>query len=314
MSHKVRVNKRQAAAKEPTANRLKYFIERALLNMRQNMFISMVTIITIALALLIVGVFLLVAVNLEKISVQWSERVQITVYFEKELSPPQISEIKSRIAVLPGTSSIDYVTQAESLDRFRSRLKGQESLLEGIGSDVLPALLEITLKRSTRNHAALQEYVSRLRNIPGIGEIQYGEEWVKRFSNFVTVLRTVGFLIAAFLFISALFIVANTIRLTIYARKDELEVLSLVGATRFFIKAPFLIEGILQGACGSFLALVVLAGGYLILYQSDDAAAVQSLLKGMEFLPAEYLGGLFLSGVLLGFIGSVTSLRRFMKF
>lgn len=314
MSHKLRANKRQVAAKEPTANRFKYFVERALLNMRQNMFISMVTIITIALALLIVGVFLLVAVNLEKISVQWSERVQITVYFEKELLPQQISEIKSRITALPGTSRVDYVTQAESFDRFKTRLKGQESLLEGIGADVLPALLEITLKRSARNHEALQGYVSKLRSIPGIGEIQYGEEWVKRFSTFVTILRTVGFLIAAFLFISVLFIVANTIRLTIYARKDELEVLSLVGATRFFIKAPFLIEGILQGACGSLLSLAILAGGYLIYYQSDNTAAVRSLFKGMEFLPPEYLGGLFLSGVLLGFIGSMTSLRRFMKF
>jgi len=308
-----RLNKRQSAAKEPSASRFTYFIERALLNMRQNMFISLVTICTIALALLIVGIFLLVTVNLENISVRWSERVQITVYFERELATVQSTELKTRIAALPGTSRIDYIPPTEALSRFKARLKGQESLLEGIGADVLPAAMEVTLKRSFRNHAAIEQYVAQLKTIPGVGEIQYGEEWVKRFSTFVSILRTICFLIAVFLFIAVVFIVANTIRLTIYARKDELEVLALVGATRFFIKAPFLIEGVLQGACGSVLALLLLVGGYLIRYYSSESAAVQSIVKGMVFLPPEYLGGIFVGGVLLGFIGSVTSLQRFMK-
>jgi len=313
MGHNARMNKRQSTTKDPAASRFTYFIERAVLNMRQNMFISLVTVCTIALALLIVGIFLLVTVNLESISVRWSERVQITVYFERELAPPQSADLKTRIAALPGTSRIDYIPPAEALSRFKARLKGQESLLEGIGADVLPAAMEVTLKRSFRNQAAIEQYVAQLRAIPGVGEIQYGEEWVKRFSTFVSILRTIGFLIAAFLFIAVVFIVANTIRLTIYARKDELEVLALVGATRFFIKAPFLIEGILQGACGSVLALALLVGGYLIRYYSSESAAVQSIIKGMVFLPPEYLGGIFVGGILLGFIGSVTSLQRFMK-
>jgi cell division transport system permease protein len=314
MAHKDRVNKRQHVAREPVNSRLRYFVERALRNMRQNMFISMITVITIALALLIVGIFLLVAVNLERVSVRWSERVQITVYFDKELVQQQAADLRNRITAIPGTMNVTYVSQAEALSRFKTRLTGQETLLEGIGADVLPASMEITLKKSFRNHAAMKQYVGQLRNVAGVGEIQYGEEWVKRYSSFVSMLQTIGMLIASFLFIAVVFIIANTIRLTIYARKDELEVLSLVGATRFFIKAPFIIEGVIQGACGSVISLLILAGGYLIRYQSGESAAVQSVLKGMEFLPTEYLAALFLSGIMLGFFGSITSLRRFMKF
>jgi cell division transport system permease protein len=308
-----RANKRQSAPKEPSARRFRYFVERAVLNMRQNMFVSLVTIGTIALALLIVGIFLLVMVNVENVSVRWSERVQISVYFTQELSPTESADLRSRIAALPGTSKVDYIAPAEALNRFKTRLKGQEALLEGIGADVLPAAMEVTLKRSARNHEAVERYVAQLRTIPGIGEIQYGEEWVKRFTVFVSILRTIGFLIATFLFVAVIFIVANTIRLTIYARRDELEVLALVGATRLFIKAPFLIEGIIQGACGSLVALALLSGGYLIRYQDSESAAVKSIVTDMVFLPPEYLGGIAIGGILLGFIGSVTSLRRFMK-
>ena len=312
--HNERTSKRQTVGKEPAANRLRYFIERALLNMRQNMFISLVTIITIALALLIVGVFLLVAVNLEQVSIQWSERVQVTVYYDKELPPQLLNDVKQRVSAIAGTSQVNYISSSDALNRFRGRLKGQETLLEGIGADVLPSSLEITLQKSFRNHDALQRYVADLRKVAGIGEIQYGEEWVKRYSSFISILRTIGFLIAAFLFIVVVFIVANTIRLTIYARKDELEILSLVGATRFFIKAPFLLEGIMQGACGGILALIILSGAYLLRFQTGEAAAVQTVLKGMIFLPPHYLGLLLASGILLGFFGSVTSLRKFMKF
>lgn len=314
MAHKDMANKRLAAVKEPARVRLRYFVERAILNMRQNMFISMVTIMTITLALLIVGIFMLVAVNLERVSVRWSEKVQISVYFDKELTQQQIAELRNRVSAIPGTSQVSYVSQAEALTRFKSRLAGQETLLEGIEAEVLPASLEITLKRPHRTHEAMKQYVGQLRNVAGMGEIQYGEEWVKRYSSFISLLQTIGLLIAAFLFIAVVFIISNTIRLTIYARKEELEVLSLVGATPFFIKAPFIIEGIVQGAVGALFSILILGGGYLVRYHSGDSSKVQSIIQGIEFLPPEYLGGLFLSGILLGFFGSVTSLRRFMKF
>ncbi|GAB4295097.1 MAG: permease-like cell division protein FtsX [Desulfuromonadia bacterium] len=291
-----------------------YFLRRAVLNIRQNPVISSVTIVTIALALLIVGVFLLIGVNLEGVSLRWSEKIQVVVYFNDDLSPQVKTELRSRIMALPETLRIDEVTRGEAMTRFRARLKGQETLLEGVSPDILPSSFEISLRRPYRNPEAIAQYVERLRKIPGMGEIQYGEEWVRRFTSFIGIIRFTGLLVALFLFITVVFIVSNTIRLTIYARREELEILSLVGATRMFIRLPFLIEGIIQGGLGGLLAVLILSLVYLARYGGENSFIPQNLLGSMTFLSPLQLLLLCLGGVFLGLVGSLTSLRRFMIF
>jgi cell division transport system permease protein len=304
---------RPKLAQEGFFGRLSYFSARALANLRQNVFVSVVTVGTISLALLIAALFLLVYVNLEGMAEGWSDKVQVTAYFDREPAPLAVAALKGRVQALPGTSKVVFVTQLEAEKRLRGRLKGQESLLEGITPDVLPASLEISLDRSHRESAAVASYVKALKGISGITEVQYGEEWVKRFNSFMNMFRLMGALLGGFLTIAVLFIVSNTIKLTIYARKDELELLGLVGATSFFIKAPFLIEGILQGALGAALSLVaLLACYYAFLQNAGDFLGVSSAAAGLSFLPATHLAAILLGGVLLGFIGSITSLKRFV--
>jgi cell division transport system permease protein len=306
--------KRPRLTNEGFIGRMVYFFVRALTNIRQNLLLGILTVGTITLALLIIGLFLLIFVNLEGVSEDWSKRVQVTAYFDKELTPQEVAAFKTRIIALSGTDKVTYVGREEAVKRFRSRLKGQESLLEGVSADVLPSSLEISLQRERRNSEAVAEYVDRLKKVPGIGEVQYGDEWVRRFSTFMNFMRLVGALLGGFLLLAVMFIVSNTIKLTIYARKDELEVLGLVGATRFFIKAPFLIEGILHGAAGAILAIIVLTACYYgFLHNAGNFLSFNPADTGMLFLPAEYLAGLFLGGVLLGFLGSLTSLKRFVN-
>lgn len=193
-------------------------------------------------------------------------------------------------------------------------MKGQEALLEGVSTDVLPSSLEISLRKDSRKADSVTAFVASLKKIPGIEEVQYADEWVRRFSAFMNFLRLVGALLGSFLLLAVMFIVSNTIKLTIYARKDELDVLSLVGATRFFIKAPFLIEGVFHGALGSLLALITLGGCYMaFMGNAANFLTFNPADEGMSFLPAGYLAGLFLGGILLGFIGSATSLKRFIN-
>lgn len=306
---------RQRATGNGFFGRMRYFISRALLNIRQNFFINLVTVLTIAIGLLILSLFLLILVNVEDAAHEWSRQVQVTVYLDKEPSPPEFSQLRSRIQSLPGTDAVTLISKDEALKRFRARLRGQETLLEGVTNDLLPASVEISLKRGSRDSESVEMFVGRLKKIPGIGEIQYGEEWVRKLTTFMQFCRFVVTLIGGFLLISVLFIVSNTIKLTIYARRDELELLSLVGATRMFIKAPFLIEGIIQGTVGSLLALALLAGSYyLLLYNAPDFITLSPTSSGLLFLPPSYLAGILLTGVLLGFIGSLTSLKRFVTF
>ena len=309
----IKLNKRPKLAGEGFSGRLGYFFSRALTNIRQNVFVNVVTIGTITLALLIVSLFLLVFVNLENAANNWSERVQVTVYFDHELTQQEQSAFRGSISAIPGTSRVNYVSRDEALKRFKARLRGQETLLEGVRSEVLPTSLEITLKQNYRETRGVEAYVTTLKRIAGITEVQYGEEWVRRFNTFLNFMRLLGALLGGFLVIAVLFIISNTIKLTIYARRDELEVMSLVGATRFFIKAPFLIEGIIQGGTGALLAMGLLLGLYEgFLHNAGSFLTFNPTTAGMAFLPLEYVGGIILAGVVLGFIGSLSSLKRFI--
>lgn len=305
--------KRPKLAGEGVGGRLGYFISRALTNIRQNVFVNVVTIGTITLALLIVALFLLVFVNLENAADNWSERVQVTAYFDHELPQLEQAALRDKISAIPGTAKVAYVSREEALKRFKGRLRGQETLLEGVRSEILPTSMEIVLKKSHRDSTEIEAYVVSLKRIAGITEVQYGEEWVRRFNTFLNFMRLVGALLGGFLVIAVLFIVSNTIKLTIYTRRDELEVMSLVGATRFFIKAPFLIEGIIQGGGGALLAMGLLLGLYEgFLHNAGSFLTFNPTTAGLAFLPSEYVGGIILAGILLGFIGSLTSLKRFI--
>lgn len=306
--------KRPTLAGDGYGGRAGFFLSRAVTNIRQNVFVNVVTIGTITIALLIVSLFLLVFVNLESAAESWSERVQVTVYFDKELTTQDQSVFREKISALSGVSRVSYVTRDEALKRFKSRLRGQETLLEGVRPEVLPTSFEIALKRSHRDTASVENFVTALKRIPGITEVQYGEEWVRRFNSFLNFMRLLGTLLGGFLVVAVIFIVSNTIKLTIYSRRDELEVMSLVGATRFFIKAPFLLEGLMQGAAGSVISVALLFGLYEgFLHNAGNFLTFNPATSGLSFLPPEYIAGLLLAGALLGFIGSLTSLKRFIN-
>lgn len=309
-----KVFKRPTLAGDGFGGRAGFFLSRALTNIRQNVFVNVVTIGTITLALLIVSLFLLIFVNLESAAESWSERVQVTVYFDRELTSQDQNAFRSKISSLSGVSRVSYVTRDEAMKRFKSRLRGQETLLEGVRAEVLPASFEIALKRTHRDTLSVENFVKTLKRIPGIAEVQYGEEWVRRFNSFLNFMRLLGALLGGFLVIAVVFIVSNTIKLTIYSRRDELEVMSLVGATRFFIQAPFLLEGLIQGTVGSIISVVLLFGLYEgFLHNAGNFLTFNPATSGLGFLPLEYIAGLILAGAVLGFIGSLTSLKRFIN-
>jgi cell division transport system permease protein len=304
--------KRPRLTEEGITGRSFYFIARAVTNMRQNLFASVVTTATIALALLIVSLLLLVFVNVEEVAAGWSDRVQVTAYFPEDLPPEELSRLKTAIEAIPGTSAVHYVSREEALKRFRERLKGQESLLEGVSPEVLPSSLEISLKRNVRTIDGTEAYVSALRRIPAISEVQFGEEWLQRFTTFLTFMRLLAAVIGCFLLLAVTFIVSNTIKLTICARQDELELLSLVGATRFFIKAPFILEGFIQGTAGALLAVLILFGSWLaFFYNAESFLAISPETAGLSFLPFAYVAAIVAGGALLGLVGSLAALKRY---
>lgn len=306
-----RQNVRPQASARGAGGRLGYFTRKAVANLAGSRLVTLITICTITLALLIISLFMLIYINMEGTIDQWSTKVAVTVYFDREPSPPELASLKNRITTLPGTESVQYVSREEALKRFRARLKGQESLLDGVTADILPSSLEISLKKEFRSSDNVNLYVSRLRHLQGVGEVQYGEEWVKKFLSFFQFIRVLGLMIALFLVLAVLFIVSNTIKLTVLARQDEIEILTLVGATPFFIKAPFLIEGMLQGGAGAIVALAILTGGYhALIANAVNFLAFNPSEAGLTFLPLPYMAALVMGGIGLGFFGSLVSLKK----
>lgn len=292
-------------------SRIGYFSRKALANLRSSRLVTLITIFTITLALLIISLFMLFYVNMEGTIDKWSSKVAVTVYFDTEPASQELAALRNRISLLPGTETIKYVSRDEALKTFRSRLKGQESLLEGVAADILPSSFEITLKKDFRSNDNVNLYVNRLKHVQGVGEVQYGEEWVDKFLAFFQFVRLLGLMIATFLVLTVLFIVSNTIKLTVLARQDELEILALVGATPFFIKAPFLIEGVLQGVVGSLLAVAILTAGYYsLLANAANFLSFNPADAGLIFLPLPYIALLICGGAILGFIGSLVSLKK----
>jgi cell division transport system permease protein len=212
---------------------------------------------------------------------------------------------------LPGVESVAWVSKQAALERFRASPFGRASLLDGLDENPLPASLEIVLVPEQRNSKGLEALVRTLADLPGIEELGYGHEWVEGYSRAVALVRSVALASGAVLAFATLAIVANTIRLSVYARRDEIEILRLVGAGRAFVAAPFLLEGLLQGALGGLAALALLAAGF--------RAGTGTLGGGLELLlgytELTFFGpwaaaALMGAGAALGALGSAVAVLR----
>lgn len=263
---------------------------------------------TIALALVLVGVFLLLVRNMEGMLDRVGEEIHVTAFLERDVSEPRVEVLVAEAAAIEGVQSARFVSADVALERFRRSAGGAE-LLEGIEVNPLPASLEIALVPEHRGPASLERVARAVSALPGIDELAYGQEWVEGYSRAVSLVRTMSWVLGSVLALAALLICANTIRLAIYAREDELEILSLVGASATFVRVPFVIEGLVQGAAGGILALAVLYVGFSLFLPSFGAGL--ELLIG-NAVPRFFAAGqsilLVVAGASLGGVGSVVAL------
>ncbi len=293
-------------------HRIVYFLKRAFRGIRGNPTVSLLSVITIAVSLLTLGAFLLLYQNLRASAATWGGDVQVVAYLAEGMAPDEVNRLLESISGLPEVSAVKYVSREDALARFRRDLGGQAGVLEGLSRNPLPASLEVTLREGGAGPTAVRTVAGRVRGIGGVEDVQYGEEWIAQYGAFMNFLRILGLLLGGFLLAGSSLVVANTIRLAVYARREELEILSLVGASKPFVRIPFLIEGVLQGILGGALALAILYGAY----RTVEPRLSKSLLLAaghldLAFLPAEAVLALLGVGAAVGLIGSALSVGRF---
>lgn len=295
--------------------RVGYFLKRALRNMRQSPVLSLAAIGTVAVALALLAFFAIAVINVQQLTASWGENLAIVAYLDDVPADKVINGWIKDIEAYPEVAKVTFVSRREALERFRQRLGDDADLVEGLGPDVLPASLEITLRENSRNQPSLAAVVDRLRKDHRFEDLQYGQGWLEKLQAFLLLLRVSGSALGGFLVFAALVIVANTIKLTLYARQDELEAMTMVGGTSLFIKLPYLFEGTLQGLMGGLTALGLSFVVFQVILQKTLGSLL--LITGIDtihFLPPIWQAMLVVGGGCIGLLGSLFALRKFVRF
>jgi cell division transport system permease protein len=217
--------------------------------------------------------------------------------------------------------TVKYVSPYDAMAFMESKLGSQKDLLGGIQPGVLPSSIEIRLKKEFRNSASVKEVVSEVKRFPQIEEIQYGQEWVETFSGLAHIFRLTQWVLGGLLLIGIIFITSNTLQLTISSRKEEIEIMHIMGTSPGFIQVPFYIEGLIQGLLGTGLAILFLFYLYyrVLLYKvffHYITPSMKEWLTGVPilFLPPEKIAMILLGGMVLGFFGSFVASIKFLKY
>jgi len=264
--------------------------------------------LTIALALFVLGGFLLVTANLERLGAEWSNAAELSVYLKDDVTADERRAIESILAPGDVVASHEYVSKADALGRFKQTFTDLSTAVDTLGDNPLPASYEVRLRTGPSAQTSVDALGSRLRQTAGVADVRYDRQWLTRVLSAITVIRGVGVALAAMLTLAAALTVANVVRLALFARQDELEIMQLVGAPQAFIRGPFVMEGVLQGGIGAMLALVVLLVAFFALrarYLVPLASAVN--LSSIRFLPWELCLFVVLGGMAVGCLGGLVA-------
>jgi cell division transport system permease protein len=260
---------------------------------------------TIALALFVLGAFLIVTANLERLGNEWSSSADMSVYLTDSLTPADRSTIEGALTgdVVAGRV---YVSKTDALARFRRTFADLASGMEGLGDNPLPASYEVTLRAGA--DATIDALVARVRQLPGVADVRYDRQWLSRLLSAVGVIRGIGLALGVLLAAGAALTVANVVRLALFARRDEIGIMQLVGAPQVYIRGPFVMEGTLQGGLGATVALVALGVAFFALrarYLLPLAAAIN--LSSVRFLPLDMCLWLVVGGMAVGCLGGLVA-------
>jgi cell division transport system permease protein len=289
-----------------------YFLRQALGSMVKNRFVHFIGLGTTVISLVIFGSFLLLFANLNAWVEGWGHALSMSVYLEDGISQAKKDRIAASIKALPGAEIKRFISKEKALVDLRRALGSQAGLLGGLSNNPLPASFEVVFHKGKGERVNPEKTKAELEELGGVEEVQYSEEWFERLEGIVGMVRLAGWVIGGLFCLGVLFIVTNTIKLTIYARREEIEILKLVGATDWFVKIPFLLEGVIQGMLSGGVTLLTLFLGYLLLSERKLHFLNLATLN-FDFLPSQYIFFILVLSLVLGFLGSLIALGRFFE-
>lgn len=290
-----------------------YFFRAAVENLQINRMMAFFSFLSLSLTLTLFGVFLLFYYNVQHLLRSMQEDVQFSIYLSDGTPEEAVRSIKERLSSDDRISSVTYISKEEALTIFKKEFH-DESLLKSLGGNPLPASFEVKVKAAYQDPQQLSVMIDRFKRLPGVEEIEYGSEWLQNLDAFLTLLKKAGIGVGGFLSVAIVTIIANTVRLHFYSRRDEIEVMHLIGATHNFIKIPFFIEGSLIGLISGWISVLMLF--VLFHFAQQHLESIGGMIGGFLnplFLPAPFLLGITAGGGVLGGVAGFLSLSVLVK-
>ncbi|MGE3955128.1 MAG: cell division protein FtsX [Vicinamibacterales bacterium] len=290
---------------------LRYAFEEATASLWRGRRSSLLSMATIAIALFVTGAFLIVTSNLERLAEEWSGAAEMSVYLTDAVSGAERAAIERELQASGGVSSVEYVSKEAALARFRQTFPDLAGTLGSLEGNPLPASLDVRLLSSIEAQRAVERLVERLRTTAGVSDVRYDKEWLDRLLRGLRFLRIIGLSLGAALILAAALTIANVVRLALNARRDELDIMHLVGAPTAYVRGPFIMEGALHGVLGAMVALALLTAVFFSTrgrFLMPLATALN--LSSVRFLPAGLVLALVAGGLGVGSLAGFIASRR----
>ncbi len=289
--------------------RLTYLLRETLTNIRLNRATALIAVGTTGFTLACFGVFLLLYLNLKGMVSSLEEGIQVTLYLEDGVSVQAVSQLQHRLQDDPEVASIAFISKQQALKEFREQFPSEQHLLEGLGVNPLPASLVVTMASQFRSPEAVKRWTERRQRLPGVDQVQYSRAWIENLETIIGYLELTALAVGTLLSAAAIMIITSAIRLTLYARRDEIEVMRFIGATGTFIKIPYLLEGAFLGALGGVLSVLLLKACFeVVTSQVGGTGRLLGLDTSFAFFPVQVSVVMVLAGLILGSAGSAVSL------
>lgn len=289
---------------------VQYYFREAFLSVIRNSWISVASIGVVAVSLLILGSSLLLVMNANNIAANLESSLEISAFFKEETTPDEIQDLESELADRPEVASVVFVSKEQALKEMRENLNAQEDILAGLEEkNPLPNALRI--KTATAEQVA--PLAAELETYDQFDEVRYGQGIVEKMMALSKWVRTAGLITMALLGVAAVFLIATTIRLSVYARRKEIGIMKFLGATNWFVQFPFILEGMMLGLVGSLIAVAIVYYGYITIIDNIQLSLPFMQLVTDQALIKPLMGLLLLMGLVIGAAGSLISMRRFLK-
>ena len=288
----------------------KYFFQQSMSSLQRNGWMSIASIATISICLMVLGSALLIFLNTNKFITTVESDVEIVAYIDEQIPATETADLAERISDLPGVAEVVFISKDQALQEMKQKFdsSGYDLNTALKGQNPLPDAYKLKVEEPREVILIAQE----LEKWPAFEKVRYGQGVVENLFSVTRWIKWISLALMVFLAVTAIFVIATTIRLAMNARQAEIEIMKMVGATDWFIRWPFLLEGLFLGLIGAILAVGILSGSYLVLLNNLKTSVAFLPLVSEPRILFHVFGGMLGTGLLLGTIGTVLSIYRFL--